>query len=218
MAGKPNAPEAITEKVKLRKGWNQDKEASKVDARTRDRVKRQSEARNKIGQVVALQQQAQQKQAASLALSQRTGMDLVSAATAAQAIAQANNNKPGHKAGNNASAKGKWAKLLAGAKNVKQLARRIEKLQNGLFDVDELKGFQDGVDPVHEGPDHYDGTAMDINVTRKNNTKCETRKLKRLMKVINKLYGSEVDQQFGLWNDPEGHPTHYHQSFDSRRF
>lgn len=195
-------PDNIQQRKRLKRGWNQDKEAKKVDERTRDRVKKASEARNKIGQVVALQAQAQQRQAASIAFSQMHGMDLVAQATAAKAIAQANENKPGHEAGKNASSrnKGKWAKLLAGAKNIKQLGRRIERLG---YDVGEHPAFG-GVNPVHVGTSkkygdthgftypgqqgkslHYKGLAFDITGD----------KLMRLWKALKKS-GLPIDEAF----------------------
>lgn len=199
-------------KTRLRRGWNQDKEAKRVDDNTRARNKKASETRNKLGQVIALQSQAQQKQAFSLAMSQMHGMDMVAQATAAKAIQNAKQDRNGPEAGKHASAstKGKWAQLLSGAKNVKQLARRIERLNKGVFDVWQLEGFQEGVTGPHSGPGskHHSGLAFDVNTTRKNNTAFEQRKLARLYKALKKS-GTPLGSYNDPWEENQGNTGHH---------
>ena len=198
----PERPDNLVRgKMRLKKGWNQDKEANRANENTRSRVKKEADSRSKMGQVIALQAQAQQRQAFNLSMAQTRGMDLVAAATAAKAIANAKEGRNASEAGKHASAstKGKWAKLLAGASNAKQLARRIEKLNNGLFDVWQLKGFQEGVTGPHSGPGskHHPGLAFDANTTRGNNTDFERRKLERLYRALQK-----AGIPLGSYNDP----------------
>lgn len=113
---------------------------------------------------------------------------------------------------------GQWAQQLAGARGMQGLARRIEKVGGGLFDVSELLGFQGGVQAEHTGTGHGAGLAMDINVTRRNNTPFETRKLRRLDRVLRRLYGDYHATSLGKWNDPKGHPTHLHWEAELRRW
>lgn len=84
----------------------------------------------------------------------------------------------------------RWAQKLAGAGNLQELAARIEKLKNGLFDVTELGGYQAGVTGPHSGPGsrHHTGLAFDANTTRGNNTDKEAQRLQQLFTVLEKLY------------------------------
>lgn len=114
---------------------------------------------------------------------------------------------------------GKWAKQLAGAKGIHGVANRIEQLAGGLFDVSELGSKVNTINSGHsENSLHYLRRAFDVNVTRNNNTPAETRKLQRLAKVLQRLYGQYQDESYGKWNDPEGHPTHFHWGTTQRRW
>lgn len=119
----------------------------------------------------------------------------------------------------NAVQRGQWARKLAGAQNITGLANRIERLGGGLFDVSELSNSVNTINSGHsENSLHYAGRAFDVNATRRNNTPFETRKLKRLAKVLQKLYGQYQAESYGKWNDPEGHPTHFHWGATSRKW
>lgn len=123
--------------------------------------------------------------------------------------------------GMNAVQRGRWARQLAGARGIRGVANRIERLGNGLFDVAELEGYQ-GVSQISGGhsanSSHYDGTGFDVNTTRNNNTPFEKQKLRRLARVIQKLYGLRLDQVISPEANASGSGWHGHFDFTSRKW
>lgn len=166
--------------------------------------------------------------ASMAALSQNRTSARTDAATAAML---ANSNGGGNGGGGQVPPGGvdgvpnKWLKVLSGAKGAKGVARRIEQLAGGLFDVSELEGFQ-GQGPLSSGhtagSEHYgpgggiDGTGFDVNTTRNNNTSFEKAKLRKLFLALNALYNLEESTP----NEANvGSPGwHGHGAFDSRRW
>lgn len=121
--------------------------------------------------------------------------------------------------GLNAANRGRWLRKLAGAGGIYGVANRIESLAGGLFDVSELEKGGTSINSGHSpGSKHYEGLAFDVNVTRNNNTPFETKKLKALASVLQQLYGKYQNESYGKWNDPKGHPTHFHWAAEMRRW
>lgn len=113
---------------------------------------------------------------------------------------------------------GRWYQALEGAKGVEGLARRIERLNGGLFDVWQLEGFQGGVTGPHSGPEskHHVGLAGDINTTKRNNTPFEQRKVERLFRILERIYGNKFN---GVYEqDPDTGGGHGHFEVSRRRF
>ncbi len=217
-----------TRGYKLRRGWNQEKESKKSEDRTRERNKKAQEARSKIGQVMQLAASHTARTATALNTGQQAVTQTMNQAAQFAILAKVVKDQQRMKAKNKAGGGGGkgLAGKLAGAKNINQLARRIE---NAGYNVGGLEGFE-GQGEITSGhvdnSYHYRGTGMDITGDR----------LKKLYNALYKVYGDspllkELFLRKRLWanghwiepGDPDydrlwkSHLTHVHLALARRK-
>ena len=112
------------------------------------------------------------------------------------------------------------AQDIRGADNIQELARKIQKTRNGLYNVTELEGFEERnqISSGHStGSLHYSGRAFDVNTNRGNNSSFEDKALGQLARAVQRQYGNRVDEWLGPWNNAPGHGTHGHFGFDRKK-